>query len=113
MQHEKSSCDTNIDPNFSPLTTAGLYFCFVKLSDQNIFVILYGLTSVYFAVSFSGTHSKTTVFARSDAAATIYFITQFCAASNREQRLLNLVLLAKTFCNCKGFEKSQFYKINE
>ena len=29
-----------------------------------------------------------TVFARSDAAATIYFITQFCAASIREQLLI-------------------------
>ena len=44
-----------------------------------------------------------TVFARSDAAATIYFITQFCAASNREQCLLNSVISVK----------SQFYKINK
>lgn len=29
----------------------GLFFCFSKLTDQNIFIILYGLTSVYFAVS--------------------------------------------------------------
>ncbi len=29
----------------------GLYFCFSKLTDQNIFIILYGITSVYFAVS--------------------------------------------------------------
>ena len=29
-----------------------------------------------------------TIFARSDAAATIYFIAQFCAASVREQRLI-------------------------
>uniref|UniRef100_A0A914HWW0 Dolichyl-diphosphooligosaccharide--protein glycosyltransferase subunit STT3A n=1 Tax=Globodera rostochiensis TaxID=31243 RepID=A0A914HWW0_GLORO len=28
---------------------AGLYFCFKKLTDQNIFIILYGLTSIYFA----------------------------------------------------------------
>lgn len=27
----------------------GLFFCFSKLTDQNIFIILYGLTSVYFA----------------------------------------------------------------
>ena len=37
-----------------------------------------------------------TVFARSDAAATIYFTTQFCAASNREWHLLNSVLLVKS-----------------
>jgi len=30
---------------------AGLYFCFKKLTDANIFIILYGVTSIYFAVS--------------------------------------------------------------
>lgn len=29
----------------------GLYFCFSKLNDANIFIILYGITSIYFAVS--------------------------------------------------------------
>jgi dolichyl-diphosphooligosaccharide--protein glycosyltransferase len=28
---------------------AGIYFCFKKLSDGNIFAILYGITSIYFA----------------------------------------------------------------
>lgn len=28
---------------------AGLYFCFSKLTDANIFIILYGVTSIYFA----------------------------------------------------------------
>lgn len=27
----------------------GLYFCFVRLTDANIFIILYGITSIYFA----------------------------------------------------------------
>ncbi|KAJ6638390.1 Dolichyl-diphosphooligosaccharide--protein glycosyltransferase subunit STT3A [Pseudolycoriella hygida] len=31
------------------LFPAGLYFCFSKLSDANIFIILYGITSIYFA----------------------------------------------------------------
>jgi len=31
------------------LFPVGLYFCFQKLTDANIFVILYGITSVYFA----------------------------------------------------------------
>jgi len=31
------------------LFPAGLYFCFAKLTDENIFIILYGLTSIYFA----------------------------------------------------------------
>ncbi|XP_037028740.1 dolichyl-diphosphooligosaccharide--protein glycosyltransferase subunit STT3A [Bradysia coprophila] len=31
------------------LFPAGLYFCFAKLSDSNIFIILYGITSIYFA----------------------------------------------------------------
>lgn len=31
------------------LFPAGLYFCFDKLSDANIFIILYGITSIYFA----------------------------------------------------------------
>lgn len=33
------------------LFPVGLYFCFSKLTDANIFVILYGVTSIYFAVS--------------------------------------------------------------
>uniref|UniRef100_F1KWN4 Dolichyl-diphosphooligosaccharide--protein glycosyltransferase subunit STT3A n=1 Tax=Ascaris suum TaxID=6253 RepID=F1KWN4_ASCSU len=28
---------------------AGMYFCFKELNDHNIFIILYGLTSIYFA----------------------------------------------------------------
>ncbi|XP_077293631.1 catalytic subunit 3A of the oligosaccharyltransferase complex [Arctopsyche grandis] len=31
------------------LFPAGLYFCFTKLTDANIFLILYGVTSIYFA----------------------------------------------------------------
>ena len=31
------------------LFPAGLYFCFSKLTDSNIFIILYGVTSIYFA----------------------------------------------------------------
>lgn len=31
------------------LFPAGLYFCFKKLTDANIFIILYGVTSIYFA----------------------------------------------------------------
>lgn len=33
------------------LFPAGLYFCFSKLTDANIFIILYGVLSIYFAVS--------------------------------------------------------------
>ena len=29
----------------------GLYYCFSKLTDANIFIIIYGVTSIYFAVS--------------------------------------------------------------
>ncbi|CAG9863207.1 unnamed protein product [Phyllotreta striolata] len=31
------------------LFPAGLYFCFKQLTDENIFMILYGVTSIYFA----------------------------------------------------------------
>lgn len=31
------------------LFPAGLYFCFSRLTDSNIFIILYGVTSIYFA----------------------------------------------------------------
>lgn len=31
------------------LFPAGMYFCFQKLTDANIFLVLYGITSVYFA----------------------------------------------------------------
>lgn len=34
------------------LFPAGLYFCFKQLTDANIFMILYGVTSIYFAVIF-------------------------------------------------------------
>ena len=33
------------------LFPAGLYYCFTKLTDANIFIILYGVTAIYFAVS--------------------------------------------------------------
>lgn len=33
------------------LFPAGLYFCFKQLTDANVFLILYGVTSIYFAVS--------------------------------------------------------------
>ena len=33
------------------LFPAGLFFCFSQLTDANIFLILYGVTSIYFAVS--------------------------------------------------------------
>ena len=35
------------------------------------------------------------------------------AATNRERHLLYSVVWVKVFCKCKGFEKSQFYEINE
>lgn len=35
------------------LFPAGLYFCFSQLADANIFIILYGITSIYFAVSYT------------------------------------------------------------
>lgn len=33
------------------LFPVGLYYCFIKLTDANIFIIMYGVTSIYFAVS--------------------------------------------------------------
>ncbi len=30
----------------------GMYYCFSGLTDANIFIIMYGVTSIYFAVSF-------------------------------------------------------------
>lgn len=32
------------------LFPAGMYFCFAQLTDANLFVILYGIFSIYFAV---------------------------------------------------------------
>ena len=40
-----------VSHTYSSLHTVGMYFCFAKLTDHNIFIILYGITSVYFAVS--------------------------------------------------------------
>ncbi len=28
----------------------GIYYCFKELTDANIFIIIYGMTSIYFAV---------------------------------------------------------------
>lgn len=28
----------------------GIYFCFKNLTEANIFIVLYGMTSIYFAV---------------------------------------------------------------
>ena len=48
-----------------------------------------------------------------------YFVTQFCVASIRERLLFESGVyfkhsgIGKIFCKCKGFEKSQFYKINK
>ena len=53
---------------------------------------------------------RNTVFTRSDAAATIYFIMQFCAASIWERRLLNSVLLVKSFVNVRALRKASFFK---
>lgn len=36
------------------LFPVGLYFCFKNLNDANIFIIIYGVTSIYFAVSSFG-----------------------------------------------------------
>ena len=47
-----------LPPLSSPLSTVGLYFCFSKLTDQNIFIILYGVTSIYFAVRHTHTHTN-------------------------------------------------------
>ena len=53
-----------------------------------------------------------TVFARSDAAATIYFIAQFCAASIWERRLL--VFSVKFILpNCKGLRKASFTRLTK
>ena len=59
-----------------------------------------------------------TIFAQSDGAATIYFITQFCVASIRERLLIEKVfiklsVIGKIFRKCKDFEKSQFYRFNK
>ena len=57
------------------------------------------------------TNSKCTLFARSDAAATIYFIAQFCAASIREWILIEsgfikLSVLGKIFRNVRALRKA-------
>ena len=34
----------------------GMYYCFSGLTDANIFIIMYGVTSIYFAVSFQNSN---------------------------------------------------------
>ena len=61
------------------------------------------------------THVISTVFARSDAAATIYFIRQFCAASIRERCLLNSVLSVKSLVNVhvSALRKASFVRLTK
>ena len=59
--------------------------------------------------------ATSTVFVRSDAVATIYFIAQLCGfysrvATNRERHLLNSVLSVKSSVIGKGFEKIRLMK---
>merc|ERR1711873_293449 len=53
MLDEDSSNNNNNtegEDNMEPADdNADLYFCFKKLTDANIFIILYGVTSIYFA----------------------------------------------------------------
>jgi asparagine N-glycosylation enzyme membrane subunit Stt3 len=50
------------------LFPAGLYFCFSKLSDANIFLVLYGVTSIYFAVSIQFTVQLGNIYTASSSA---------------------------------------------
>lgn len=50
------------------LFPAGLYFCFSKLSDANIFLVLYGVTSIYFAVSIQFTSELANIYTASNSA---------------------------------------------
>lgn len=54
------------------LFPAGLYFCFSKLSDANIFLVLYGVTSIYFAVSMHFTAELANFCTSSDSAVFLY-----------------------------------------
>ena len=56
---------------------------------------------------------KPTIFARSDAAATIYFIAQFCAASIWERRLLNSVFSVKFVISVKALRKASFIRLTK
>ena len=51
-----------------------------------------------------------TVFARSDTTGTIYLFCYLRVATNREQRLLNSVLLVKSFINVKALGKASFIR---
>jgi hypothetical protein len=54
------------------LFPAGLYFCFSKLSDANIFLVLYGVTSIYFAVSIQFTAERGHLYTASNSAVGSY-----------------------------------------
>ena len=71
------------------------------------------LSKYVFNISIGGLlcSHKHTVFARSDATATIYFIVQFCAASIREQHLLNSVLSVKPLVIVRALRKASFIRL--
>ena len=54
-----------------------------------------------------------TVFARSDAPGYYLFYCTILCGFYSGAAFIKLSVVGKIFCNCKGFEKSQFYTINE
>ena len=60
LKHTKVriKCENFSDHCCFTSTSAGLYFCFKHLTDANIFIIMYGITSIYFAVSKISMFSK-------------------------------------------------------
>ena len=66
------------------------------------------------SVTFGGASPPVhTISARSDAAATIYFIAQFCAVSIRERRLFNSVFSVKSFMIVRALRKASFIKLTK
>ena len=90
------------------------YRCLTKLSEQRKKERRMALSLQHTFVFSCLPHSfwALTVFTRSNAVATIYFIMQFCVASNQERRLLNSVLSAKSFINARSLRKASFIKFN-
>ena len=61
----------------------------------------------------SSHHFEVTVFAWSNAVATIYFIAQFCAASIWERCLLNSVLPVKSIVTVRVLRKASFITLTK
>ena len=96
------------------MTSCGLYIAWITHHQMKRMAALSHIFPTM-TLWYSTSKDLTTIFAWSDTAATIYFIAQFCAASIREQllierRLLKSVLSVKSYVIVRALRKASCIK---